>query len=224
MKKIIRIYLMLVSLVVLVPQDSMGEPCSFFECPSDMPANSSYYMIPNCAEATWACAKTINDTSYKTYSQKNFAYVTSCTKCKGKGTLTPRVSLSNTYYGDKTKVCTYILNSSDQTNIANAVRVCSCPACTNCTSDAWVAFGTGYEKQIFRTCECGECKVSTKYRCAAGYYGTSINGASGCSKCPDNGTSNAGATLKTGCYLPSGTNINDTVGQYTLTENCSYKN
>ena len=98
--------------------------------------------------------------------------------------------------------------------------------CSDCTTSAWTAGNTGYQKRTYASCNTATC-VCTKtaqYRCAAGYYGTSSNGTSGCSRCPSNGSSTAGATAITSCYLPSGTTGSDSTGSYTYTSNCYYSN
>lgn len=108
-----------------------------------------------------------------------------------------------------------------------------CAECADCTSDtAWSAAGTGYQKKVTRTCNCGTCNEATSYRCAAGYYGSSSNGTSGCTRCPSSGgvygTSAAGSTAITSCYMPSGTSVSfsDVTGSGTAkyTSNCYYTN
>lgn len=106
-----------------------------------------------------------------------------------------------------------------------------CTGCTNCTSDtAWSATDSfGYEKKVTRTCDCNTCNESTKYRCAAGYYGSSLNGTSGCSQCPLHartmfGHSAAGSTTIKSCYIPAEASVSDSVGTYTFTSNCYYTN
>ena len=115
---------------------------------------------------------------------------------------------------------------------SNAIQangcILDCTGCSNCTSDTtWSATGTaGYEKKVTRTCSCNTCNASTSYRCAAGYYGSSTNGTSGCTRCPSSGgvygTSAAGSTAITSCYIPSGTSMTDSVGTYEYTSNCYY--
>ncbi|MCM1294145.1 MAG: hypothetical protein NC311_01115 [Muribaculaceae bacterium] len=113
-----------------------------------------------------------------------------------------------------------------------------CTSCSNCTSDtSWSAYGTGYQRITYRTCACnGTCNTSYSYRCAAGYYGSSTNGTSGCTQCPTwtgvyttsakttlvRGTSAAGATAITGCYISTGTDY-DVTGTFKLTDVCPYK-
>lgn len=98
-------------------------------------------------------------------------------------------------------------------------NTCACAGCTDCTSDTtWSAGNTGYEKKVTRTCNCSTCNASTEYRCAAGYYGSSTDGTSGCTRCTSSdgiyGTSNAGSTAITSCYIPAGTTGSDSTGSF----------
>ena len=81
-------------------------------------------------------------------------------------------------------------------------------ACTNsnCKSDtSWSSYGDGYERRILRECsDSTTCKTTYSYRCAAGYYGSSSNGTSGCN--------------------PWGTTGSDSTGTYKYTSNCYWKN
>ena len=116
-------------------------------------------------------------------------------------------------------------------NCSNEIlfNVCRKPCdgtCSDCTTSAWTAGNTGYQKRTYASCNTATC-VCTKtaqYRCAAGYYGTSSNGTSGCTRCPSSGSSAAGTTAITSCYLPSGTTGSDSTGSYTYTANCYYSN
>lgn len=88
-----------------------------------------------------------------------------------------------------------------------------------------------YQYQETKTYECdGSYTSRFAYRCASGAYGTargssySIGNLSGCSRCPSGGTSSAGSTSITSCYIPSGTAFNETSGTGTYTQNCYYKN
>ena len=98
--------------------------------------------------------------------------------------------------------------------------------CSTCVSADWAAYSTGYESKVSATCNSrtGACTRKTSYRCAAGYYGSSTNGTSGCAKCPSPGTTDAGATSITECCIPSGTTGSDTTGTYTYTSQCCYSN
>lgn len=111
---------------------------------------------------------------------------------------------------------------------------CECVCDDKCESDAgYSAAGAGYEQQTTRSCECYSgspvCKEYTSYRCAVGYWGTSSNGTSGCTRCPSSGgvygtTKSAGSRLITACYIPSGSAFGDTSGSGTYTGDCYYKN
>jgi len=111
---------------------------------------------------------------------------------------------------------------------------------SNCAPSSWSALRTGYESRTYRSCSAtgtsGTCNASTQYRCAAGYYGTSTNGTSGCNPCPEwkdvyansarttkvYGTSSAGATAITGCFVVAGTYY-DATGTFKTNGNCQYK-
>ena len=139
------------------------------------------------------------------------------------------------------KVSTQILNNlGNKSNVMNNLigpnlgkdgqyicqRVASANyCCTDCPSGCsgetgWVAASTGYQKNTKKTCGCGSCVEKTTYRCGAGYWGSSTNGTVGCTRCPSPGTSSAGTTLQTGCYVSSGS---DGSGAFTHTSNCYYK-
>lgn len=98
----------------------------------------------------------------------------------------------------------------------------------------WTTVSDGYEKKVDKECtnnyELGTCErtESTSYRCAAGYYGRTVNGTTGCTRCPSSGgvygTSAAGSTAITSCYIPSGTTSSDGTGTFEYTEDCYYTN
>ncbi|MCM1294387.1 MAG: hypothetical protein NC311_02395 [Muribaculaceae bacterium] len=116
------------------------------------------------------------------------------------------------------------------TNCTATYYYCAC----SCSTSGWSSGNTGYEKRT--VCNNSTCATSTEYRCAAGYWGTSTNGTSGCSPCPTwtgvytssakttsaTGTSPTGTTAITGCYVVSGTYY-DTTGTLTTSGNCAYK-
>ena len=101
-----------------------------------------------------------------------------------------------------------------------------CTGCTDCSTTSWTASSIGYQERTYATCNCNTCTKTTQYRCAAGYYGSSTNGTSGCTRCPSSGgvygTSAAGSTAITSCYIPSGTSMTDDVGVYEYTSKCYY--
>ena len=93
-----------------------------------------------------------------------------------------------------------------------------CNGCTNCVSDtSYSTVATGYESMVKRQCYCNTCSETYLFRCAAGYWGKSTNGTSGCKKCPTPGVSPAGATSATQCYVAAGVKMNDTTGVYVFT-------
>lgn len=73
-----------------------------------------------------------------------------------------------------------------------------------------------------------DCEWGVRYRCAPGYYGTTKDGLTGCTKCPSSGgvagRSDGGATSITQCYLPFGTTGSDSTGNFTYTSKCYYSN
>ena len=106
-----------------------------------------------------------------------------------------------------------------------------CNESTNCISDTSYKSGNaGYEYKVNRSCVSNECKTTNVYRCASGYYGTSSNGTSGCSRCPLDtatgmyGNSPAGASTIIACYQPSGRTGSDSTGTFVYTSNCGYQN
>ncbi len=100
-----------------------------------------------------------------------------------------------------------------------------CNGCTNCVSDtSWGAGAAGYEVMAKRQCYCNTCSETYSFRCAAGYWGSSNNGTSGCTKCPAPGTSPAGATSATQCYVAAGVKTTDTTGNYEFTSPCYNSN
>ncbi len=105
--------------------------------------------------------------------------------------------------------------------VNNRCQPCS-PCTYNCSGcGSWSAAGTGYEKKT--TCACnGTCDNRTiSYRCAAGYWGSSTNGTSGCVKCETGTTSAAGSISHNACCYPSGYSYtgSDTSGSYTVKHN-----
>ena len=102
---------------------------------------------------------------------------------------------------------------------------------SNCKSDTdWTSHSTGYQKRTIRSCNATNtlCQQTTEYQCAAGYYGSSTNGSTGCTKCPSSGgvagQSAAGSIAITSCYIPSGNTFSDSTGSGTYTGNCYYSN
>ncbi|MDE5615932.1 MAG: hypothetical protein K2I81_03820 [Alphaproteobacteria bacterium] len=172
--------------------------CSVTACTGD-----EMYTLNTCTDGSYTTK------CYKTSSGRIFK-VFICTSCE-RGTL-----------GDAT-----LSELIPDCNLLTTVSQC-CNACdsASCTSDTtYIAHSTGYESKSTRMCTClNGCKeTSTSYRCAAGYYGSSTNGTTGCTACPDGGTSVAGSnTSITSCHLPTGANFSDPSGSGEYTGNCHY--
>ena len=92
----------------------------------------------------------------------------------------------------------------------------------------------GTEMAGFFSCEddlaSGKCNTEWQYsyRCARGYYGKpTASNPKVCVRCPtfdtiQGTTPDAGATQIGDCYLPSGSKLSDTTGQYEFSEECYY--
>lgn len=119
----------------------------------------------------------------------------------------------------------------------------ACPAAVELCCGSSVDYNVTSTTNNVQTCSkhswnaaTSTCSTSTIYRCAPGYYGNPTTASSGCTRCPKwagvyhtsglasdvYGTSNAGATAATGCYIIPATYY-DVSGQFTLTGNCQYK-
>lgn len=114
--------------------------------------------------------------------------------------------------------------------------VTSCSGCSNCEdTGTWGAGNTGYEKRTRKTCNTSTCicETSTVYRCAKGYYGSSTNGTSGCTRCPRLDTSDlfspfgttdsAGQVTVYSCYIPAGAGFQDATGSGIYPDQCDYE-
>ncbi|MBD5388982.1 hypothetical protein HDR63_01875 [bacterium] len=111
--------------------------------------------------------------------------------------------------------------SKTTTTISTCCISCSTSTCTSDTT--YSAYGSAYERKATRSCNCSSgCVATYTYRCAAGYYGSPGGSASGCSRCPDGGTSAVGSTSVTSCYMPAGSTFSDTTGNGDYTDKCSY--
>ncbi|MDE6481740.1 MAG: hypothetical protein K2L25_02890 [Alphaproteobacteria bacterium] len=172
--------------------------CSVTTC-----TGGEMYTLNTCADGSYTTK------CYKTPSGKIFK-VFICTSCV-RGTL-----------GEAT-LSELIPECNSLAPVSQCCDACDSASCTGDTT--YIAHGAGYESKSTRTCSClNGCKVtSTSYRCAAGYYGTSTNGTTGCTACPNGGTSVAGSnTSITSCYLPTGTKFSDPSGSGDYTGNCYY--
>ncbi len=186
-----------------------------------VPNAHAYYTISGSCSTTTSCqgsrcpelgvGATAICNGYDTVYIENFAF-THCDACKSGYKLT---SATRPIAGTQ---CQITFGTCEQ----------DCTGCSNCNTTSWANLRTGYQSRTYATCNCNTCTRTTEYRCAAGYYGTSTNGTSGCSRCPSSGgvygSSAAGSTVITACYLPSGTTGSDSTGTFTYTNNCYYSN
>lgn len=128
------------------------------------------------------------------------------------------------------------LTIPDCSTVKTAYKTCDIK-CDNCISIDWTDSAVGYQRYTSKVCNSdSSCSVSYSYRCAVGYWGTSSNGTSGCSLCPEwtgvytnsarttnvRGTSSVGTTEITGCYVASGTYY-DVTGTFNTNGNCPYE-
>lgn len=199
--------------------------CTETSCPS---STSSLETIFNMQDSY--CASQLIDESstawtskcYKDQNNKIFKF-SYCNRCMSGYTLSPAYA-----------------NPCNQTmGLQMQFQKCEC-ICTDCTTDSWSAGNTGYQRRTKRSCNCTSgsaiCNAQYEYRCAAGYYGSSTNGTSGCSACPTwtnvytnsarttlaRGTSSDGTTAITSCYIATGTYY-DATGTFTLDSKCNYE-
>ena len=97
--------------------------------------------------------------------------------------------------------------------------------CDNCYSTTWTRGVYNIESRTVATCNTQTCVCTkkTERRCSAGYYGTvALVSSSACTQCPSPGTSAAGSTSQSDCYIPAGTTGSDSTGTYKYTSNCYY--
>ena len=95
------------------------------------------------------------------------------------------------------------------------------------TTTGWGSCGFGANSYVEceETAECvgSLCVRGTNYRCVAGAYGNpSASNKTACAPCPSPGTSAAGSTSQSDCYIPAGTTGSDSTGTYKYTANCYY--
>ena len=96
------------------------------------------------------------------------------------------------------------------------------------TTTGWGSCGVGANSYVEceATAECvgNFCMHGQNYRCVAGAYGNpSASNKTACAPCPSPGTSAAGSTSQSDCYIPAGTTGSDSTGTYKYTSNCYYK-
>ncbi len=118
-----------------------------------------------------------------------------------------------------------VANTVD-TSICTELTYYTCTCTTTGTTD-WADSATGYQS---RKAHNSSCEVVDVYRCAAGYYGKSTDGKTGCTRCPTGGgaTVNGSSSVYNNdsivdCYLPSGTAFTNEIGAGKYGTSCYYK-
>ena len=104
---------------------------------------------------------------------------------------------------------------------------CPLPGESTCPQAVWTdSIYTGYQQQAEPIAICNDCYPTNNitYRCDNGYYGRPTTTPSGCQKCVTPGTSVAGSTSITSCYIPANSTLSDATGSGIYTSNCYYTN
>lgn len=158
--------------------------------------------VHNCASGTQVC-----------YQQKD---------SEGRISI-PKIYTSCSTCGTGYTLATTTVDICSSVSNPPTIKKC-CGPCSNCTSDTtWSSYDTTREVKVSRSCDCGTCKATNSYRCKSGYYGSGTS-RTNCKRCPTDGftigSSNAGSSLITKCFVNSGS---DTTGNYDYTEPCYYK-
>ncbi len=115
------------------------------------------------------------------------------------------------------------LTELDSSAACAAVSICVCSSSTcNGNTTNWEHFDTGREmRQEYGCTSDALCSTHRAFRCASGYWGTASGSTYGtCTACPDNGTSSAGASSQSSCYITSGSNA---AGRFRYKNACYYK-
>ena len=148
------------------------------------------------------------------------------------------ISCSSVSYDSRCTNNTFCTSCKSSTRTANGVTTTTTRSMTSTCSNCHVT----------PSCKI----ISTTYKCASGYYGTATSAFAGCTKCPAYatcaggngstyvcnsgtyktssgcascpwpGTSAAGSTSISSCYIRSGTLGSDDSGSYKYTADCYY--
>lgn len=112
------------------------------------------------------------------------------------GSIEYKCDNANKYYQSSSSRNPSCTVSTDSNGDLIFSRCSGCRLC-NETAEYWKSSGTGYQRAYYNRFTDGSPATCTaynidKWRCAAGYYGSSTNGTSGCNPCPS--LENAGLT------------------------------
>lgn len=212
----------------LVGDDLTAQACSVATCPSDSSTAKIYDLSdPGCSTYTTKCFKQNNASVYLRYKD--------CNTCKSNATKTTQGLSDALGYSE---VCTGVTTVTR--NVCDCGTQCDSIYC-NMWWTSWSTVKTGYQERTKSACSPStNCKCSvieSDWRCDAGYYGTAKYdlvasggyGYSGCTRCPSSGgvygTSAAGSTEKTSCYIPAGDiSWTDSTGTYVCGEDSYFAN
>ncbi|MDE6570806.1 MAG: hypothetical protein K2L95_01120 [Alphaproteobacteria bacterium] len=151
-------------------------------------------------------------TAHNTTCYNNTYQMLTCTQCSAGYTLKsysvdiPCATLPYAYF-DCVRAC-----QSDSDCAAPRAWSCTGAYCSR-TAEHCILPSTGGLLPI----NANTCDTQIEYACNTGYYGTTTNGISGCTSCPQSdsglpGTSAIGAITNTQCYIASGTPFTDASG------------
>ncbi|MBE6456370.1 MAG: hypothetical protein E7008_00270 [Alphaproteobacteria bacterium] len=211
--------------------------CVSTTCPSSSSTATIYDLPdPGCGTYTTKCLRRQVGTSGLTSDYVYLRYK-DCTACKSAATMVTQNISTGTNLIRYQQAC-------GETTSMTTRNECSCG--TQCDSayclimwTPWSTVKTGYQERTKSACNastnCACAVVEREVRCAAGYYGTASYGMladgtygySGCSRCPSSGgvygTSVAGSTAITSCYIPAGDiSWTDNTGTYVCGEDSFY--
>lgn len=138
----------------------------------------------------------------------------SSSTCYGDGYRYYSCSSCNSGY-DRVSQSVYLNSPCNAYRVTVYVCEASEPPCTLTCPGYWENITSSYQGYysgtVTSSCTCSYSV--TRYRCRSGYYGSGTS----CTACPSGGTSSAGSTSISRCYVTSGS---DSTGRYTYTSPC----
>ena len=195
------------------------------------------YTTTNCNTTTTKCVS--NGT--------NFVQITYCASCKSGYTLSTISATINGCDSTTYNVCQY--DSGDST-VTSCTSNSDCPSLSGGEfTTVATGYRAKYGKGICNT-STKKCRYGYYYQCDEGYYKTSLltavsctdiinvstgaigfNNCAGCSRCAEftgdgdssnayYGTSAAGSTMASNCYIPADEEFSDTTGTWSFSDDC----
>ena len=168
-----------------------------------------------CIESVETCQKNPDGTYTRIYS---------CSECYSVTELTRTGMITTKYLGDKP----FFRCLLEDDYYAQGNGHCGDLNCIN--DDDWTYGNAGYMKMTKRQCskDGKSClETSTNYVCAPGYYGVSLDGKTGCNRCPSSGGTQYGWSAIdsadiTHCYMSNGDTFSNATGSGVFTGHCEY--